>query len=102
MNEWWSEPVRVEIGTGTALNVNNSVQAARLLLEEWPHKGPKALRARAAILKALERPDDPEVLDAAREAFVAAAGEAKILLGARPKSMAPPGFKSPPWRKRKR
>lgn len=94
--DWWSQPVRVAISGGTAVNVTSNGQAAKMLLEEWPEDaGEKLLRARQTILRSMERPDDPGTLYAARMAFEAAAREAGMLRDERPKSIAPKGFKSP-------
>lgn len=102
-NDWWNEPVRVAVSGGTAVNVSSNGQAAKMLLEQWPEEaGEKLLRARQTILRSMERPDDPGTLYAARMAFEAAAREAGMLLGERPKSIAPKGFKAPRWRGRKR
>ncbi len=101
--DWWSEPVRVAVSGGTAVNVSSNGEAAKMLLEEWPEEaGEKHLRARQTILRSMNRPDDPGTLYAARMAFEAAAREAGILLGERPKSIAPKGFKAPRWRGRRR
>lgn len=102
-NDWWSEPVRVAVSGGTAVNVSSNGEAARMLLEEWPEEaGDKHLRARQTILRSMDRPGDPGTLYAARMAFEAAAREAGMLREERPKSIAPKGFKPPRWRGRKR
>lgn len=102
-SDWWSEPVRVAVSGGTAVNVSSNGQAAKMLLEHWPEEaGDKHLRARQTILRSMDRPGDPGTLYAARMAFEAAAREAGMLLGERPKSIAPKGFKAPRWRGRKR
>lgn len=100
---WWSEPVRVAISSGTAVNVTSNAQAAKMLLDEWPEEsGEKLLRARQTILRSMESPDDAGTLLAARLAFEAAARAAGILLPKRPASKTAPRVKSPPWRNNKR
>jgi len=75
---WWSKPVRIRIGHGTTrIAVTNTVQAATLLLEQWPGgAGPKHLAARKACVAVLEGKAPPA---RARRAFEAAAREADIL-----------------------
>ncbi len=103
MSGWWDRPIRVDIGAGKAVNVSNNEQAAQILLGEWPgDTGARHLRAREAVLRALERPDDPGPSIAAQRAFAAAAEEAHILLPDLPKSVAPAGSKTPRWAKRRR
>ncbi len=104
MSGWWDRPVRVELGAGKAVNVNNNQQAAEVLLDEaWPDRdGARAVRAREAVLRAMERPDDPGPTIVAERAFIAAAEDANVLLPELPKSMTLPGAKKPVWARRKR
>ena len=77
---WWDRPVRVMISNSTAYNVQTSERAAEILLFNWPRDtGEKHLRARQAIVRAMEHPEDPGPTIAARRAFEAAAREAGIL-----------------------
>lgn len=77
---WWLKPVIIERESiGRMLHVNNTRQAARMLLEEWPATpGPKHLAARRAVLAAMEKALDAKRQAAAREAFRQAAIEAGI------------------------
>ncbi len=55
---WWDQGVKVLLrDAGTQIVVNNSYQAARILLDDWPagKAGPKHLEARRAVVKAMER-----------------------------------------------
>lgn len=78
---WWSKPVRVLIGSNTTYVVATNERAAELMLgTEWPGSESALHRkARVAILKSMDRPDDPASARAARRAFEAAAREAGIL-----------------------
>jgi hypothetical protein len=76
---WFSRPVEVAVGvSGSIHHISNAEQAAELLTGQWRDAGSalhgEALRAcRRAI-----RGDVPA--DAAREAFIAAAREAHVLV----------------------
>jgi hypothetical protein len=76
----WNKPVPIiQRKAGGTLLVGNSVQAARILLQEWPATpGPKHRAARQAVLDAMEKALDQERQAKAREAFRAAAIEAGI------------------------
>lgn len=104
LSGWWDSPVRVELGAGKAVNVNNNQQAAEVLLDAaWPDRNSaRAVRAREAVLRAMERPDDPGPTIVAERAFIAAAEDANILLPELPKSMRSAGAKKPAWDRRKR
>lgn len=102
--KWWGEPVPVSIeGEAVRTMVNNTAQAVRILIEEWPaakvstHRHLAARRACLDVLQGLK----PVV--AARQAFREAAEEAGMLrerAGDRPP--APAGAEGPKlWRKRR-
>ena len=76
----WNKPVPIiQRKAGATLLVGNSIQAARILLQEWPATpGPKHLAARKAVLAAMEKALDKERQAKAREAFQDAAREAGI------------------------
>lgn len=77
----WSKPVRIKVGMGSAVDVTSNGQAAKMMMDEWPiPAGDKLLRARVAVLRSMQRPDELDALAAARAAFEAAAEEAHILL----------------------
>lgn len=100
-NQWWSRPVHVAVSNGTSVVVNNNRLAAEMLLK-WPLEGSeKAAWARRAILRSMERPDDPGPLLSAQMWFEAAAEEAGLRMDPPPPSMAPKTFKTPVWRRRK-
>lgn len=89
MSRVWDEPVRVQIGSSTAFNVTTNYRTAELLLGKWPVPASEQLtRAKASILRARERPDDPGTQLAARRAFEAAANEAGGLMPPPPKALA--------------
>ena len=101
--QWWAEPVRVALGNSTAIIVDSNQRAAEMLLYEWPHEaGERHARASSTLLRSMERPGDPGTLYAARQAFVAAAEEAQILLPEMPDTAAPAGTGTRHWRRRKR
>ncbi len=78
---WWDRQVRVMIGSSTTHNVTRPSRAADLLLHDWPEfYGPAYERAKVAILKAMENPDDARLNVASRLAFEEAAREAGILV----------------------
>jgi hypothetical protein len=65
---WWKEPVPLRVA-GMTTNVNNTRQAARLLLdEEWGWERETLHAAAKACMEALEGGSDEK----AREAFAAA------------------------------
>lgn len=79
---WWDRQVRVMIGSSTAHNVMRPSHAAELLMNEWPAEGgPDYRKAKEAVLRALESPDDGSLNVASRRAFEDAAREAGILVG---------------------
>lgn len=80
---WWDKPVRIERGgSGRPFHVSNNNRAADLLLNEWPTEpGPKHLKARNAVLAAMEKALDAKRQAAARKAFLEAAEEAGIAFG---------------------
>ncbi|HTN63514.1 MAG TPA: DUF982 domain-containing protein [Devosia sp.] len=75
---WWKKSVTVMLGAGNVTYVvNNTLMAARILLDEWPvEDGPAHLAARIACMAAMEGGD----VEKAREAFEAAAKEAGIFV----------------------
>lgn len=78
---WWDRQVRVMIGSSTTHNVTRPNRAADLLLNEWPDEGGPAYRkAKEAVLRAMEDPDDASLNVASRLAFEEAAREAGILV----------------------
>lgn len=80
MNEgWFAKPVSVAIGiTGEVHYVSSARQAADILARHWPEEGTAKYRdARRACLDVLNGAKAPDV---AREAFVDAAREARILV----------------------
>jgi hypothetical protein len=79
--ENWSRSVELELSRmGEVRSISNLHDATQCLLHRWPAKSGKAYtKARAACLNAL---DGHVPAYYAREAFVAAANEAKILLNA--------------------
>ncbi len=79
MSTSWERPVRVLIGNSTAYNVTTLERAAELLMNDWP-EGAGSLRAKQAIVRAMERPNDPGTAYSARQAFEAAAREADLLV----------------------
>lgn len=78
----WSNPVRVLIGPNTTYVVATNERAAEMLLGDgWPGKEAAVhLRARRAILRAMDKPDDPGPMHGAQRAFEDAAREAGILI----------------------
>lgn len=77
---WWKKAVPVQVSAATTVNVNNTVQAGRLLLGEWPGKsGPAHVAAMEVVLEALDNMADARHHERARRAFVKAAEEAGIL-----------------------
>jgi hypothetical protein len=80
MNEgWFSKPVQVAVGiSGDVRYVSNARQAVDLLTTHWPDAGTPTHRdARHACQAVLH---GTMSADAAREAFVAAARRARILV----------------------
>lgn len=78
---WWDRQARVMIGSSTTHNVTRPSRAAELLMNEWPDAGGPAYRkAKEAVLRAMEDPDDDELNSASRHAFEEAAREAGILV----------------------
>ena len=76
----WTKPVTVETAKlGKHRVISSTEEAARFLLTEWPvdETGPAHLDARFACIDVLDGLQPPEH---AREAFVAAAVEADILV----------------------
>lgn len=79
---WWDRPVKVLVGSNTTHHITRPSAAADLLLHDWPEfYGPDYERAKVAILKAMENPDDVSLNVASRLAFEEAAREAGILVG---------------------
>ena len=76
---WFSKPIAVSVGiSGSIQNVLNARQAAELLARHWPDAGTEKHRnAHHTCLEVLNGRKAPEL---AREAFVAAAREANILV----------------------
>ena len=80
---WWDRPVKVLVGSNTTHHITRPSAAADLLLHDWPEfYGPAYERAKVAILKAMENPDDAGLNAASRSAFEEAAREAGILVSA--------------------
>ena len=75
---WFSQPVRVAVGfTGDLQNVLGPRQALDILDHHWPNAGTASyLNARHVCVRAMHG-ESP--VDAAREAFVEAASEARLL-----------------------
>jgi hypothetical protein len=76
----WTKTVTVETAKlGKHRVIASTEEAARFLLTEWPvsDTGPAHLNARFACIDVLDDVQPPEV---ARDAFVAAAEEADILV----------------------
>jgi hypothetical protein len=98
----FEKPVRVAVTPARNVGkvVDTPEQAAEVLLYKWhAPSGRKHLRARKAVLAAMESAQDRVKAEAARKAFVAAAEDAGLLMAdmARPEPI--PGFNSPSWRK---
>jgi hypothetical protein len=76
---WFSKPISVSVGiTGTVRHVSSARQAIDLLKNHWPGAGTEKHRhAQHVCLEAINGLKKPEV---AREAFVEAAREARILV----------------------
>jgi hypothetical protein len=76
---WFAKSITVSIGAaGAVRNISNARQAIDLLDHHWPNAGTeKHRKAHYACLEALNELKRPEV---AREAFVEAAREARILI----------------------
>lgn len=76
---WFSKPVEVAVGvSGSIRHISNAEQAAELLTGQWRDAG-SALHGEA--LRACRRAIRGDVTaDAAREAFIAAAREAHVLV----------------------
>lgn len=73
----FQRPVNIAFGKGATVVVDNTRQAADLLLSEWPaRRGPRHRDAVDACLKVLD--GHRSTVDA-REAFIEAAQEAGIL-----------------------
>lgn len=77
---WWDEPVPVALrGVAAITKVNNTRQAADVLINKWPTApGPKHLAARKAVLRAMKSALDAKQQAEARKAFAEAAKEAGI------------------------
>lgn len=75
----WEEPVTYETQSqGQYRTISSAVEAARVLLEDWPaSKGIQFLRAKAVCLTALTGEVEPEV---SRVAFLRAAEEAGVYI----------------------
>ncbi|WP_202332904.1 DUF982 domain-containing protein [Mesorhizobium sp. L-8-3] len=80
MNEgWFAKPVSIAVGfTGEIRNVSSARQAMIILDHHWPDEGTaKYVEARHSCLDVLH---GTKAADIAREAFAAAAREARILV----------------------
>jgi hypothetical protein len=74
---YWTKPVRVETA-GRFRVISSTRAAAQWLLYHWPTEGgPEHRAARAACIAVLKNEQPP---DHARQAFIAAAKEAGILI----------------------
>jgi hypothetical protein len=79
---YWTKPVRVE-AAGRFRVISSTRAAAQWLLYHWPTGGgPEHRAARVACIAVLKNEQPP---DHAREAFVAAAKEAGILINTDPR-----------------
>lgn len=77
---WWKKAVAVQVTAATTVTVNNTVQAARLLVSGWPIRpGKMHNAAQDAMLHALDNITEDKRQVSARHAFRAAAREARIL-----------------------
>jgi hypothetical protein len=76
---WFSKSISISTGAaGAVRNVSSARQAIDVLDHHWPHAGSeKHRKAHHACLEAINELKKPEV---AREAFVEAAREARILI----------------------
>jgi hypothetical protein len=76
---WFTKPVSVAVGViGDARYIMSARQAADLLVEHWPAKGTP--KHRNALIACQEAQHGLKSADAAREAFVEAALEARVLI----------------------
>jgi hypothetical protein len=74
---WWQPPIRVRVGTGIADTVRGPEAALEYLTYRWPAiNGPNFAAARMKCLLALQKRARCEE---AREAFISAAIEARML-----------------------
>lgn len=77
---WWDRPVPILVGSNTTQHVTKPSAAADLLLHDWPEfRGPAYEKAKVALLKALEAPENATLSAASRLAFEEAARETGIL-----------------------
>jgi hypothetical protein len=77
---WFSKPVSVAVGiAGTTRYIENAQEALTLLTDNWRSKGSDKHRAATHACQAAMLGDTSP--DKAREAFVDAAEEARVLIG---------------------
>ncbi len=76
---WGNKAVNIVMNDATVVGVARLGPALRLLLEDWPTRGPKYLAARRVALAAYANPADKRADEEARLAFIDAAREAGIL-----------------------
>ena len=77
---WRDRAVKVVTGDGTVITVSRLGPALKLLLGDWPVRGPKYREARKVALRAYSYPSNKHSDEDARLAFIAAAREAAILV----------------------
>lgn len=76
---WFSKPVVVSVGvTGATRNLSNTQQAIELLTTHWRDAG--SLKHQSALRACRRAASGDMSSDVAREAFVEAAREARILV----------------------
>lgn len=75
--EWWKEPVVLELeGIGDYRAIRSTREAAEVLLDKWPTHEGDAYKAAIRMCRYVLRGEQPE--DYARQDFIAAAIEAFI------------------------
>jgi hypothetical protein len=73
----WTTPVAIRIGKRSSEFIRGPNEAIEYLERRWPaHEGPQFEAARRRCVEAINHLGHPE---GAREAFIAAAAEAKVL-----------------------
>jgi hypothetical protein len=77
--EWRIKAVNI-VMNDDAISVSRLGPALKLLLEDWPTRGPRYLEARSIALAAYADASDKEADEKARLAFIEAAREAGILV----------------------
>jgi hypothetical protein len=77
---WRNRAVKVVAGDGTIISISRLGPALKLLLDDWPVRGPKYREARKVALRAYSYPANKHTDEDARLAFIEAAREAAILV----------------------